>query len=34
LETERNYRALGVKPAPAAKKPRSAGKKTLESTDA
>ena len=31
LETERKYRALDAKPAPAAKKPRNAGrKKTLE----
>jgi cyclopropane-fatty-acyl-phospholipid synthase len=31
LETERRYRELGAKPAPAAKKPRSAGpRKALE----
>jgi cyclopropane-fatty-acyl-phospholipid synthase len=35
LETERRYRELSSKPAPAAKKPRSAGKKaSLESTGA
>jgi len=35
LETERRYREIGSKPAPAAKKPRGAGrKKSLEPTDA
>jgi cyclopropane-fatty-acyl-phospholipid synthase len=35
FETERRYRALGTKPAPAAKKPRTAGsKKALETTGA
>jgi cyclopropane-fatty-acyl-phospholipid synthase len=35
IEAERRYRELGAKPAPAARKPRSAGrKKTLEAADA
>ena len=34
LESERRYRELGESPAPVSKKPRSSGRKTLETTDA